>query len=269
MHFISHIYLLILVGWAVFDTHDLICSGYPRIYSILEIVSKLTLVVFSYIGLLKPMSLEMSVAAYILYVAMITFFTLRTLAFKSEELDLDLSEKSNFITNLIGYVLTVGLCMPAIYIASLASHPSFFSPFILFSASIGGLFLGMFLKRANHFKSIQERKLSQWLSSREIEYTDLEVIHKGEAVWPGFEKEARYQIFKVVCSAPSQYAITGPYIHSMQIEQPEESHEEILNEFKTHFANLASNSLIKRAASDMPEDFRKLVDEALDEIPRT
>ena len=272
MRYLAYGYALFFIGWSVFELRDLRRLRYPRWLLGIEVSSKLLLVAgmllnFIEHGVVGPLQSSWRMA---IFPIVGLEFMLRVLAIRNEEQDLELSASANRLVEQVTVPLTGLIIGPAAYMGFRFAYPEGSSSafaVLMVAVAIGFGLAFCWPRLSGCFKSTSERKMVEWLESSEPfrrPPDEIELFDNSMQQWPGFEKEIRCQLFRIRYGEHWYVGLTGPATQCLTMPAVRDSSAaDVYEAYKEWFADHVSRMLLREAAQDFPEDFRKIVEEAL------
>lgn len=274
--FLSYTYALLYLGWSVIEVRDLRRSRYPIWLVLFESASKLFLligIVITLAGGSSPLLPHWWFPLLLLVVAVEV--CLRTLAFRNEERDLDLPEGVNTFTHALAFTFGLAFVAPAVIMNYHAARREITLPIVgifIIPAALGILVGGLSPKLRSVFSSSNEREMFQWLkSSSEFSSAPdkIEYLDSRKQRWPGTDIPEECHLFRVWFGDKSYIGLNGPTCYCLPEPMPDDIDlEHVYEMYRDWYADKLSRQMIKHAAKDLPEDFRAIVDGALDESRR-
>lgn len=272
MHYLAYVYAILFVAWCVWELSDLRRSRYPWWLLIIEGIWKVLLCALITLYITRQGAVEQDYSFLRVAVFLIVGFEvmLRVLALRHEELDLDLSESNNRLAVRIALVITGLFLVPAVYITVRFAWPEPSpTPWIWLAVAVTSGFALAYCwpKLPGVFPSSGHREMVKWLESNGPYHRSpdqIELLDNSAQEWPMFEEKIQCQLFRIRYNQEWYVGFVGPATHCFSTPVPEgRSLSEIYQAYMEWFADHASRALIMDAVRDMPDDFRKLVHEAV------
>lgn len=268
MIYLSWLYVVVLAVWAASEVIGQIKERMPTALVAAELIVQVLLILG--VSLHITVGSIPSVWQATAYPLVFCVFALRGYGVKNEEYEVSDTREQRLRLGILNVAVTFLLLAPAVYhISTLVGGGSRLSLILASLCAFAGEAVGLVLPRLpSRFASSNERLISEWTGKSQwfgripdrMEFLDDKVRQ-----WPGIDVEQPTQLFKVyfgdACHVggtidPVCFCIPEPVPAGIDAEQAFEH-------CRRWFADKLSRALIKSAAGDMPEEFQRLVEEAL------
>jgi len=191
---------------------------------------------------------------------------------KNEEHELSDSAKSRRMLDAATLTFLMLLLAPGVYHNVSFAYPGRgYMFFVAGAVAVVGTAVGLLLPRLrSRYASSNQRKLANWVeASTEFEGFPNQVLllDNRPRTWPGTDFEMPTQLFTVQCGQAWHVGVTLEDDVAFCLKEPvspDISPDDAFSRCQDWFASQVATDMIKDAAKSYPEEFQKLISEALD-----